>query len=55
MLITMNILLSRVFHMQFRKAAMEKDDAELVKVMSNYGMKFHNSSVLLLFFDGLVD
>lgn len=28
-------------YLQFREAAMEKDDAALLKTMSNYGMRLH--------------
>lgn len=39
--------LTRVFNVQFREAANEKDDAALLKIMSSYGMQCHGRCSLI--------
>lgn len=44
----MHILHIRIDDAQFREAAKEKDDAALLKMMSNYGMRYE-LMILLIF------
>lgn len=47
----MHILHNRIDDAQFREAAKEKDDAALLKMMSNYGMRYEFTYIYYYFGD----